>query len=156
MLKMELQYTTEQEIGSVLAGCKGHRRVCVLPGKAAVEGQIPHLHMQAEERVVSKEAITAGSCYHVTAQRHVAVCILSLQQRRRPVQHLVHVTTHPIQWQVVCNLQSESKKWCRGCLMALLAATLLTGQYCSSLDTCKHCTARCSARRECSWAAGCR
>lgn len=65
---------------------------------------MPDLHVQAEERVVGKEAIAAGSCHHEAAQGRVAVWILGLQQGRRPVQHLIHVTAHPIQWQIVCNL----------------------------------------------------
>lgn len=67
-------------------------------------GEVPHLHVKAKERVVGEEAVAAGSRHHVAAQGRVAVWVLGLQQGRWPVQHLIHVTAHPVQWQVVCNL----------------------------------------------------
>ncbi len=63
-----------------------------------------HLHVQAEEWIVSQEAIAARRGHQVACEGHVAVWVLSLQQRGRPVHHLIHVAAHTVQRQIVCHL----------------------------------------------------
>ena len=71
---------------------------------AHLKTQAPHLHVQAEERVVSKEAVAARGCNHVACERHVTVWVLCFEQGGRPVHHFIHVAAHTIQRQVVCHL----------------------------------------------------
>ena len=63
-----------------------------------------HLHVQAEERVVSQEAIAAGRSHQVACEGHVAVWVPGLEQRGWPMHHLIHVAAHTVQRQIVCHL----------------------------------------------------
>ncbi len=63
-----------------------------------------HLHVQAEERVVSEEAIAAGRGHQVACEGHIAVWVFGLQQRGWPMHHLIHVAAHTVQRQIVCHL----------------------------------------------------
>ena len=67
-----------------------------------------YLHVQAEEGVACGEAVAARSRHHVARQGLVALGVLSLQQGGGAVHHLIHITAHAIQGQVVCHLRTQT------------------------------------------------
>jgi len=67
-----------------------------------------HLHVQAEEWIVSQKAVAAGRSHQVACEGHVAVWVLGLQQRGWPMHHLIHVAAHTVQRQIICHLHMDN------------------------------------------------